>query len=260
MTRDELIQHIKSKDKSKRDISKIDLEGVRTNLLHVQKNQILFRPGEEANSIFFVIEGEVILTRKEEIKTIEEKNYFGLDAIQADTKRIYKAISIKPGIILEIFLHEKPKKITETKLENLGAKSNKSYGLKSDASKSISQLPFKSTESFTNEFVNGVLIVSVNLKKAVLSHSKPFLNHMINSIKNESRNIVVDLSNCSIIDSTFLGVLVKSHKSIIDQNGEIVLIYDQEHSSTLFMITYMDKVFKIFNNREDAVNHFASKH
>lgn len=259
MTKDELIQHIKSKDKSKTDITKLDLEGVRTNLLHVQKNQILFRPGEEANSIFFVIEGEVILTRKEEIKTIEEKNYFGLDAIQADTKRIYKAISIKPGIILEIFLHEKPREIVETKLEILGAKSNKFYGLKSAETQSTSQLPLKSTENFTNESVNGVLIISVKLKKAVLSHSKPFLNHMMNSIKDGSKKIVVDLTNCSIIDSTFLGVLVKSHKSILDEDGEIVLIYDEEHSSTLFMITYMDKVFKTFNNRDDAVNYFASK-
>lgn len=256
MTQDELIQHIRSIDKSKTDITKLDLEGVRTNLRHVQKNQILFRPGEVANSIFFVVEGEVILTRKEEIKTIEEKNYFGLDAVQADTKRIYKAISIKPGIVLEIFLHEKPREIVETKLENLGAKSNKLYGSKSGGTQPALQSPLKSTENFTNESVNGILIISVNLKKAVLSHSKPFLNYMMNSIKEGSRKIVVDLSNCSIIDSTFLGVLVKSHKSMSDEEGEIVLIYDEEHSSTLFMITYMDKVFKIFGSRDDAINYF----
>lgn len=110
-------------------------------------------------------------------------------------------------------------------MEKLGAKSNLNLGFKRSENITTSIPGLKAAENFLNESENGILIINVNLKKAVLNYSKPFLEHLLNSINSGQQKIIVDLSNCNIIDSTFLGVLVKSHKTIQHKNGEDALIY-----------------------------------
>jgi len=113
-------------------------------------------------------------------------------------------------------------------------------------------------ENFSTDHHEEILIVFVNLVKATLKEAKLFLEFLTNLIDNNEFKIVVDLRMCKLIDSTFLGALVKSHKHIKSINGEIVLVYNTQEASTLFMVTYMDKVFKAFTNMDEAIKHFEN--
>jgi|GEM_PF-986468 len=259
MTKDQLINLLKTKNSSEIDLTGVNLEGIKSNLKHVDKNEIIFRSGDRANSIYFIINGEVMLTKGDEISTIGEKEYFGLDSLNPNKEQNTKAIAIKPGIILEIVLHEKSSGRISTEVGKLSANqfvSNPSKRFE----KTVEEREYNSNfKDYSSEKIGDILYVKVKIKKAILTHSKSFLKHMNNVIESGVKKIIVDLTYCEIIDSTFLGVLVKALKSAAVKNGEIVLIYDQSQSSTLFMITYMDKVFKIFNNEEEALEYFKKK-
>jgi len=255
MTKEQLLKLLKTKKRTEIDLAGVDLEGVKTNLRHVDKNEIIFRSGDNATSIYFIVNGEVMLTNGNEVRTVGEKEYFGLDAINPNVKQDSKAISIKQGIILEIILQE------VARLKN--KKKTSKLSINRSSKKSHSDFSFvpnmDDKDLFINEEHNDIVAVTVKIKKAILTHSKSFLNHMNKLIKSGQRKIIVDLTYSEIIDSTFLGILVKTLKTISKEGGEIVLIYDQSQSSTLFMITYMDKVFKIFDNKEKAYSYFESK-
>lgn len=259
MTRSQLIQLLRTKSQSEINLTGVDLEDVKSNLKNVDKNEIIFRSGDAAKSIYFVVNGEVILSNGDQIQTISEKEYFGLEAISKNTNRLKKAIAIKPGIILEIVLHENSSNTIKTEVGKLSAnKFLSTPSKKVNVSSSVDNDSLKRGD-FVNETIGDVLDIKIKIKKAILTQSKLFLKHMNQAIKSGKKKIIVDLTYCEIIDSTFLGVLVKTLKSVSSKGGEIVLIYDQSQSSTLFMITYMDKVFKIFNNKEDALQYFENK-
>lgn len=259
MTKDQLINLLKTKKPSEIDLTGVNLEGIKSNLKHVDKNEIIFRPGERANSIYFVINGEVMVTNGDEIKTIEEKEYFGLDALNPNLKQNAKAIAIKPGMVLEIVLHEKSQKTISTEVGKLSANQFLTKPSKKLSETDGDNGDTQNLRDYESETIGDVLYIKVKIEKAILTYSKTFLKNMNKAIYSDVNKIIVDLTYCRLIDSTFLGVLVKTLKSVSRKVGEIVLIYDQSQSSTLFMITYMDKVFKIFNNKEEALEYFEKK-
>lgn len=66
------------------------------------------------------------------------------------------------------------------------------------------------------------------------------------------RSIIVDLANVKAIDSTGLGALVSSLK-IVTSQGYLALCGLDEPVSTLFRLTRMDRVFRSFPKRRDAI-------
>jgi len=72
-------------------------------------------------------------------------------------------------------------------------------------------------------------------------------------------NLIINLSSCKTIDSTFLGALVASLKKISAVNGSMTLVCKEEICSWLFVMTKMEKVFEIFESLEDALTSTKSK-
>jgi len=65
-----------------------------------------------------------------------------------------------------------------------------------------------------------------------------------------NKKIIVDISKCDFIDSTFLGVLVASLKRTIEIGGDIKIVIA---SSSLAGIL---RVFEIYTSVEDALESF----
>jgi anti-sigma B factor antagonist len=79
-----------------------------------------------------------------------------------------------------------------------------------------------------------------------------FKNELLDIFKEGKNTIVIDLSEVDFIDSSGLGALVSSRKTLGHQ-GEIALCAVKDRVKTLFDITRMNKVFKIYETEEDAV-------
>ena len=72
------------------------------------------------------------------------------------------------------------------------------------------------------------------------------------------RLFVINLADCSRMDSTGLGELVKSHKLIADCEGVMKLAEVALHLRGLFVVTNLTEIMEIFNKEQQAINSFGA--
>jgi anti-anti-sigma factor len=110
---------------------------------------------------------------------------------------------------------------------------------------------------FTQEIRGAVLIENVNLTRATIKEAEEFKQTLLRDIENDWRKIVVDLSECEFIDSTFLGALVVSLKKLTSLGGDLKLVGFQPAVHSMFELTRMYRVFESFSDKEEAVSSFG---
>jgi anti-anti-sigma factor len=109
---------------------------------------------------------------------------------------------------------------------------------------------------FTKEVYGNVLLEIVNLTRATLKEAEEFKQILTQDIESGWRKIVIDLSECEFIDSTFLGALVVSLKKVTTLGGDLRLIGFQPAVHSMFELTRMYRVFEAFSTREEAIKSF----
>ncbi len=109
---------------------------------------------------------------------------------------------------------------------------------------------------FIKEEHNDVIVEVVDLTRATLNEADDFKQRLTENIENGYKKIIVDLSDCEFIDSTFLGALVISLKKITSLGGDLRLVGFQPAVHSMFELTRMYRVFETFNTKEDAILSF----
>jgi anti-anti-sigma factor len=107
-----------------------------------------------------------------------------------------------------------------------------------------------------SEKFSDVTVIHVFLTRATLAKAVSFKEYVSDIITNGAHKIIIDLSICEYIDSTFLGAMVAMLKKVNALNGDLRLVYNKEVPSLLFVLTRMDKVFKTFTSLDDALASF----
>lgn len=108
------------------------------------------------------------------------------------------------------------------------------------------------------EFENCSL-VKFNLKRATLIDAEEVKSYLSSVIGKGNKNLLLDLSEINFMDSTFLGALVVSLKRAIMDGGDLRLIACDCKESVVWIMfhsTRMDKVFKVFDSKEAALESF----
>jgi anti-anti-sigma factor len=72
-------------------------------------------------------------------------------------------------------------------------------------------------------------------------------------ISEQRLNLVLDLTEAPFIDSSFLGELVKYHNTLTKQSGHLFLASLSENVGKIFELTRLDKMLKIFDDVDTAV-------
>jgi anti-sigma B factor antagonist len=80
-----------------------------------------------------------------------------------------------------------------------------------------------------------------------------FKERMVELIESGKKQIVVDLSQATFIDSTTLGVLVGGVKRLRPAGGALTLVCTDDNITKIFEITGLDRVFPIHGSREAAL-------
>lgn len=111
---------------------------------------------------------------------------------------------------------------------------------------------------FKSDKVGDIGIIHVYLNRATLAKAVSFKNFAGETINSGINKLIIDLSMCEYIDSTFLGAMVTLLKKVNSLNGDLRLVYNKnkEMPSLVFVLTRMDKVFKIFPNLQEALDSF----
>jgi anti-sigma B factor antagonist len=80
-----------------------------------------------------------------------------------------------------------------------------------------------------------------------------FKQQLLDAIAKGAKNVVVDLSGTTFIDSTTLGVLVGGVKRLRGQDGQLSLVCSDRNIAKIFEITGLDRVFQIYPARAEAL-------
>lgn len=105
---------------------------------------------------------------------------------------------------------------------------------------------------FEESKVGDVLVARVLDSRIVAESAPRFKHQLVNYISDGNRSIVLDLQGVSFIDSSGLGALVSSLK-VMGREGDLVLCGTGGTVVSMFKLTRMDKVFRMYTTREEAV-------
>jgi anti-sigma B factor antagonist len=101
------------------------------------------------------------------------------------------------------------------------------------------------------EIVN-FAILHVN-EKRIDAHNSPALkDQILELIEGGNKRIVVDMSAVRFVDSSGLGVLLSGYRNTASCQGELVLSGLQPQVKSMFELTRLHRVFKIYPSIDEA--------
>jgi anti-sigma B factor antagonist len=80
-----------------------------------------------------------------------------------------------------------------------------------------------------------------------------FKQQLLNVISEGGKDVIVDFTDTTFIDSTTLGVLVGGVKRLRTEDGRLSLVCSDHNITKIFEITGLDRVFTIYTTRDEAL-------
>ena len=104
---------------------------------------------------------------------------------------------------------------------------------------------------FEETKIGNVFIAKVLESRISADVAPRFKSDIVSYVTRGNRTLVLDLSEVTFIDSSGLGALIASLK-VIGNEGELVLCGVRDTVASMFKLTRMNKVFRMFQNPEEA--------
>jgi anti-sigma B factor antagonist len=102
-----------------------------------------------------------------------------------------------------------------------------------------------------DEIVN-FSVLRVN-EKRIDAHNSPALkDQILELIESGNKRIVVDMSAVRFVDSSGLGVLLSGYRNAASCQGELVLSGLQPQVKSMFELTRLHRVFKIYPSIDEV--------
>jgi anti-sigma B factor antagonist len=106
----------------------------------------------------------------------------------------------------------------------------------------------------TQRLDDGTCVVSV-AGEIDLYSAPEFERHLLGAASDGGPALVVDLGECSFIDSTALGLLLEANRRLNGSARSLVLVSDNRNIRKVFEVTGLDRVFTICRSRAEALSH-----
>jgi len=114
-------------------------------------------------------------------------------------------------------------------------------------------------ESIERKIENYAVVFNVNLVRATLNEAVEFKDYLAETILETDKDIIVNLSACEHLDSTFLGVLVSGYKKLKSQNRSLVIIEPVDQSSIFLTLNSIGKIFPLYTSVKVALDDIENK-
>ncbi|MEP6763973.1 MAG: STAS domain-containing protein [Gemmatimonadaceae bacterium] len=108
---------------------------------------------------------------------------------------------------------------------------------------------------FTIETAGDVLVVAV-VGQLVVGNRQEFKQTVLDEVEKGAKRILVDFAETGYVDSSGLGALVSLSKRLREAGGSLRLAALNEDLRTLFELTRLDTLFKLYATRADALLDF----
>ena len=114
-------------------------------------------------------------------------------------------------------------------------------------------------ESIEKKIEDYAVVFNVNLVRATLNEASEFKDLLTEVILDTKKDIIVNLSACEHLDSTFLGVLVSSYKRLKSQERSLVIIEPIDQSSIFLTLNSIGKIFPLYTSVKFALEDIENK-
>ena len=111
-------------------------------------------------------------------------------------------------------------------------------------------------EDFEIIYVDGVFVIAVNLIRSTLNESIAFRKMVEGEINSGHTKLVIDISKCDYIDSTFFGGIIWALGELSDKGKKLKVVKPTIVGEDIFTITNTLSVFDIYKTREEAIKSF----
>jgi anti-anti-sigma factor len=118
------------------------------------------------------------------------------------------------------------------------------------------EIEMKIDLDFSQEEIKGILVKHVHLTRATKDNAEEFKKFLMNDIEENHHKMIVDLSECEFIDSTFISALVTALKAINQKGGSLKIIANHSEVQSVLELTGMVKVFEIHKDVKEAVDSY----
>ncbi|MEP6779039.1 MAG: STAS domain-containing protein [Gemmatimonadaceae bacterium] len=108
---------------------------------------------------------------------------------------------------------------------------------------------------FAIEAAGDVLVVAV-VGQLVVGNRQEFKQTVLDEIEKGAKRILIDFTETGYVDSSGLGALVSLSKRLRDAGGSLRLAALNDDLRTLFELTRLDTLFKLYGSRADALVDF----
>ncbi len=78
---------------------------------------------------------------------------------------------------------------------------------------------------------------------------------MLEALGRGALELVIDLGEVSFIDSTTIGILMRTRKRLAPFQGRVMIVCTDRNILRLFEITALDRMFEIYPSRAEALEH-----
>ena len=106
---------------------------------------------------------------------------------------------------------------------------------------------------YSKKVIDNVVLININLSEASLNQSEDFKKFLYDATDVTPPKLVLDMGEIENMDSCFIGALVAGLKNVLSKSGEMALININSDVMALFELTRLDKVFKIYATKEEAI-------
>jgi anti-anti-sigma factor len=111
-------------------------------------------------------------------------------------------------------------------------------------------------EDFERKIIKDIIVEVVNLTRATYKEAGELKKILSDYHDLSFRKVIVDISQCEFIDSTFLGVLVVALKNMSKIGSELRLVKPSSDALALMETVGTLKIFNSYETLEQAVNSF----
>jgi anti-anti-sigma factor len=111
-------------------------------------------------------------------------------------------------------------------------------------------------EAFEKIYVDGVFVIVVNCTRSTMLEAKEFKKLIKEEINSGHNKLIIDLSKCEYVDSTFFGAIMMTFGMMTDTGYKLKVVQPTISGEDIFTTTNTLRLFDLYKTREDAIKSF----
>lgn len=105
-------------------------------------------------------------------------------------------------------------------------------------------------------YAENTAIVHIN-GKVIGSTVMQFRDEIEEQLQNGNNNLIIDLTDVPLLDSTALGVIIITLQVLQRSGGKLVLLNPQKAVSSILEVTRLTSILEVYETEEAARNAFS---